>query len=88
MSEMFDIGIKASNFKHLKKLYTYEHAKTHDSADEEMLNKIDALTSINDRIDGIDEYIFETALAFICETLGIVTSRISDISDKFIFSPQ
>ncbi len=50
--------------KHLKKLYTYEHAKTHDSADEEMLNKIDALTSINDRIDGIDEYIFETALAY------------------------
>ena len=50
--------------KHLKKLYTYEHAKTHDSADAEMLSKIDALTSINDRIDGIDEYIFETALVY------------------------
>ena len=50
--------------KHLKKLYTYEHAKTHDSADAEMLSKIDALTSINDRIDGIDEHIFETALVY------------------------
>lgn len=50
--------------KHLKKLYTYEHAKTHDGADAEMLSKIDALTSINDRIDGIDEYIFETALVY------------------------
>ena len=50
--------------KHLKKLYTYEHAKTHESADAEMLSKIDGLTSIDNRVEGIDEYIFQTALAY------------------------
>lgn len=48
--------------KHLKKLYAYEHAKTHDSADAEMIAKIDALTSINDVIPEL-EYICKAALA-------------------------
>lgn len=48
--------------KHLKKIYAYEHAKTHDTADEEMINKIDALTSINDVIPGL-EYMCQAALA-------------------------
>lgn len=48
--------------KHLKKLYAYEHAKTHDSADAEMIAKIDALTSINDVIPGL-EYVCKAALA-------------------------
>ena len=30
MSEMFDIGIKASNFKHLKKLYQLEDISEDD----------------------------------------------------------
>ena len=50
--------------QYLKKLYTYEHAKTHESADAEMLSKIDGLTSIDNRVEGIDEYIFQTALAY------------------------
>ena len=48
--------------KHLKKLYAYEHAKTHDSADAEMIAKIDALTSINDVIPEL-EYMCKAALA-------------------------
>ena len=48
--------------KHLKKLYAYEHAKTHDSADAEMVAKIDALTSINDVIPEL-EYMCKAALA-------------------------
>lgn len=48
--------------KHLKKLYAYEHAKTHDSADAEMIAKIDALTSINDVIPEL-EYMCKAAFA-------------------------
>ena len=48
--------------KHLKKLYAYEHAKTHDGADAEMIAKIDALTSINDVIPEL-EYMCKAALA-------------------------
>lgn len=48
--------------KHLKKLYAYEHAKTHDSTDAEMIAKIDALTSINDVIPEL-EYMCKAALA-------------------------
>ena len=48
--------------KHLKKLYAYEHAKTHDSADAEMIAKIDVLTSINDVIPEL-EYMCKAALA-------------------------
>lgn len=46
--------------KHLKRLFAYEDAKEHVSANKDILNKIDALTSIEDKIPGL-EYLCQAA---------------------------
>lgn len=41
--------------KHLKNIFAYEDSKIHDSANEEILNQIDALESIGDVIPGLED---------------------------------